>query len=268
MGGRPGAGSLPRVATHSYLEHPGPLAIAHRGGTESAPENTVAAFRAATELGFRYLETDVHLTADGVLVAFHDDELDRVTDGSGRVADLPWSEVRRARIGGTEPVPTLDELLEEFPDTRFNIDPKSDHTVVALVATLQRHDAVDRVCVGAFSDERLRRVRSLAGPELCTAAGPREITAMVATSRTAGVAGGSSDSAGYRCLQIPVRHLKVEIATPQFVAAAHRRGHQVHVWTIDEAPEMHRLLDMGVDGLMTDRPSVLRSVLEERGSWA
>ncbi len=256
------------MATHSYLEHPGPLAIAHRGGTETAPENTVAAFRAATELGFRYLETDVHLTADGVLVAFHDDELDRVTDGSGRVADLPWSEVRRAKIGGTEPVPTLDELLEEFPDTRFNIDPKSDHTVVALVATLQRHDAVDRVCVGAFSDERLRRVRALAGPELCTAAGPREITALVAASRTGRVAGApSADETGYRCLQVPVRHMKVEITTPQFIEAAHERGHQVHVWTIDDPAEMRRLLDLGVDGLMTDRPSVLRSVLEERGAW-
>jgi glycerophosphoryl diester phosphodiesterase len=149
------------VPLHPYLDHPRPLAIAHRGGTESAPENTVAAFRAATELGFAYLETDVHLTSDGVLVAFHDDELDRVTDGTGVLAGLPWSEVRQARIGGTEPIPTLDELLEEFPAARFNIDPKSDHVVVALVAALRRRDAVQRVCIGAFSDDRLRRLRSL-----------------------------------------------------------------------------------------------------------
>lgn len=258
------------MPSHPYLDHPGPLAIAHRGGTEVAPENTVAAFRAAVGEGFRYLETDVHLTADGVLVAFHDDELDRVTDGSGRLADLPWSEVGAARIGGTEPIPTLDELLEEFPDVRFNIDPKADHTVVALVAALRRHDAVGRVCIGAFSDDRLRRIRRLVGPGLCSAAGPREIAGLVGSVKvgrgeTRGSGGGGG---GYQCLQVPVRHLKVEIVTPAFVGAAHARGLQVHVWTIDEPDEMHRLLDLGVDGIMTDRPAVLRSVLTERGQWA
>jgi glycerophosphoryl diester phosphodiesterase len=188
-----------------------------------------------------------------------------VTDGSGVLADLPWSEVSAARIGGSEPIPTLDELLEEFPDARFNIDPKSDHVVVALVAALRRYDAVRRVCIGAFSDERLRRLRSLLGPDLCTAAGPREIAALVGSSRL-----GRSERReppGYQCLQVPVRHMKVEIVTPAMVAAAHSLGRQVHVWTIDEPDEMHRLLDMGVDGLMTDRPSVLKGVLVERGSW-
>lgn len=250
---------------HPYLVHPSPVAIAHRGGTEVAPENTVAAFRAARDAGFRYLETDVHLTSDGVLVAFHDDALDRVTDGTGTLADLPWSQVRDARIGGTEPIPTLDELLETFPDARFNIDPKSDLVVVSLVSALRRHGAFDRVCIGAFSDDRLRRLRSLVGPELCTAAGPREIAAMATSTRLG--RGAPNGPVAFRCLQVPVRHLKVEIVTPGFIAAAHRRGCPVHVWTIDDPAEMHRLLDMGVDGIMTDRPTVLRSVLEDRGSW-
>lgn len=256
------------MAAHPYLDHHRPLAIAHRGGTESAPENSLAAFGAATGLGFGYLETDVHLTLDGVLVAFHNDALDRVTDAHGAIADLPFAEVADARIGGTEPIPTLDELLETFPATRFNIDPKSDHTVVALVAALRRHGALDRVCLGAFSDERLQRLRSLAGPQLCTAAGPREITAAVAAVR-AGRAGGvvSRRAPAYGCLQVPVRHRGVEIVTRPFVEAAHARDLQVHVWTVDDPTEMHRLLDLGVDGLMTDRPSVLRAVLEDRGSW-
>jgi glycerophosphoryl diester phosphodiesterase len=251
------------VTSHPFLDHHGPVAVAHRGGTESAPENTLAAFRAATELGFRYLETDVHLTADGVLVAFHDDELDRVTDGTGILAELPHAAVREARIGGTEPIPTLDELLEEFPDARFNIDPKSDHVVVALVSALRRHRAVERVCIGAFSDARLKRLRSLVGPDLCTSAGPKEIAALVGASRT----GARRAAAGYQCLQVPVRHLKVEIVTPAFIGVAHAVGRPVHVWTIDDPVEMHRLLDMGVDGIMTDRPSVLKQVLQERGAW-
>ena len=255
------------MPTHPYLDHPAPLAIAHRGGTESAPENTVAAFRAATEVGFRHLETDVHLTADGVLVAFHDDELDRVTDGEGRLATLTWAEVGQARIGGTEPIPTLDELLETFPDTNFNIDPKSDDAVLALVATLRRHDALARVCVGAFSDDRLRRLRTLVGPDLCTAAGPLEMTGLIGSARIGRTVTGRGTTTPYRCVQVPVRHRKVEIVTPQLISAAHDRGLHVHVWTIDEPAEMHRLLDMGVDGIMTDRPSVLRGVLERRGEW-
>jgi glycerophosphoryl diester phosphodiesterase len=255
------------VPTHPYLDHPAPLAIAHRGGTESAPENTAAAFRAATDVGFRHLETDVHLTADGVLVAFHDDELDRVTDGRGRLAALPWAEVSQARIGGTEPIPTLDELLESFPDTNFNIDPKSDDAVVSLVATLRRHDALARVCIGAFSDDRLRRLRSLVGPDLCTAAGPREITGLLGSARVGRTTSGRTASSPYRCLQVPVRHRKVEIVTTGLISAAHDRGLHVHVWTIDDPVEMHRLLDLGVDGIMTDSPSVLRGVLEQRGEW-
>jgi glycerophosphoryl diester phosphodiesterase len=258
------------VPPHPYLAHPGPLPIAHRGGTEVAPENSVAAFRAALEVGFGHLETDVHLTGDGVLVAFHDEQLDRATDGTGTVADLPWSTVRQARIGGSEPIPTLDELLEEFPDARFNIDPKSDHVVVALVAALRRHDALDRVCLGAFSDDRLRRLRSLLGPGLCSAAGPREVAGLIRASKLGRAGAGSARSARDRdfdCVQVPVRHLRVEIVTADFVRTAHQQGVDVHVWTIDEADEMHRLLDLGVDGIMTDRPSVLRSVLVERGQW-
>ncbi|MHB1138544.1 MAG: glycerophosphodiester phosphodiesterase [Microthrixaceae bacterium] len=262
---------------HSFYDQRFPIAVAHRGGMESAPENTFAAFRAAYDLGFRHLETDVHVTADGVLIAFHDDALDRVTDRSGTIRELPWSEVSAALIGGTEPIPTLDQLLEEFPDIWFNIDAKSDDAVVALAAALRRHGAIARVCAGSFSDERLRRLRSLLGPELCTAASPPEVTQLVATAqvsaRTRRQEGPDEGPRRgvvprpYQCVQVPVRHGRVTIVTPELVRAAHRRGCHVHVWTIDDPTEMHRLLDLGVDGIMTDRPSVLREVLLERGQW-
>jgi len=250
-----------RVSLHPFLDHELPLAIAHRGGGEEAPENSVAAFEAAVRLGFTHLETDVHVTADGVLVAFHDEHLDRVTDGEGAVASLPWSEVRQARIAGTEPIPTLDELLERFPDTFFNIDPKVDDAVVPLAVAIRRHGAQDRVCVGAFSDRRLRRIRELFGGEVCTAASPREITGVLAGLRLRRVPGRG---AGWSCVQVPTHHRGVEIVTPDFVRAVHAAGRQVHVWTIDDPDEMHRLFDLGVDGIMTDRPSVLRSVVSQR----
>lgn len=254
------------MAPHPFLDHPGVHAFAHRGGTEAAPENSLAAFAAAVELGFDYLETDVHLTADGVMVAFHDEVLDRVTDMTGRIADLPWSEVSQARIGGTEPIPTMDEVLDAFPATRINIDAKSHEVVVTLAECLRRHRALDRVCVGGFSDRRLGRLRNMLGDRLCTSAGPRETAAFLAGVRLPGFRVPAD--AAYRCLQVPVRQAGIELVTAATVDAAHANSLAVHVWTIDDPAEMHRLLDLGVDGIMTDRPSVLRDVLTERGQWS
>lgn len=269
---------------HPFLAHGRVLAFAHRGGTETAPENSLAAFASAVELGFEYLETDVHLTADGVVVAAHDEHLDRVTDSSGAIAEMPWREVSRARIGGTEPVPTFEELLEAFPGVRFNVDPKSDAVVDPLVDLLVRHDALGRVCIGAFSQRRLERVREHLGPAVCTSAGPREITALMARSavrrrarnegparnegqaRDEGLA-RNEDGPPFECIQVPVSHRGVPVVTGRLVELAHQMDVQVHVWTVDEPAEMNRLLDLGVDGLMTDRPSVLKRVLVERGAW-
>lgn len=248
-----------------YLKHPGPLPIAHRGGDDVAVENSLAAFEAAAADGYLYLETDVHVTADGVLIAFHDDDLDRVTDQRGAVAELPWSVVSRARLGGTERIPRLEDLLEHFPDHRFNIDAKSDDAVLPLVSVLRRTGALHRVCLAAFSNERLQRLRALVGPGVCTAASPREIGRLTLASRVP--ATPMPATLPYQCLQVPTHHKGVELLTPAFIAAAHRRGVQVHVWTINDPAEMNRLLDQGVDGIITDRPRLLRSVLEERGAW-
>jgi glycerophosphoryl diester phosphodiesterase len=215
------------------------------------------------ELGYRYLETDVHVTADGVLVAFHDDKLDRVTDHTGVIADLTWDEVRTARVDGTGEISTMADLLEAFPDARFNIDPKADGSVEPLAELIMRTGSIDRVCIGAFSDRRIARLRKLLGPGLCTALGPRGVAQLELASK--GLPSGRLQA---QCAQVPVSVGRVTLVNDRFVAAAHRRSLQVHVWTIDDPDEMHRLLDLGVDGIMTDRPSVLRDVLVARGQWA
>jgi glycerophosphoryl diester phosphodiesterase len=250
------------VGLHPFLDHPTTLAFAHRGGASDHPENTLPAFASAVAMGYRYLETDVHLTADGTLVAFHDDRLDRVTDGCGAIADLPWAEVRQARVDGREPIPTLDDLFEAFPGARLNIDPKHDRAVDPLAHAVRRHRATDRVCVASFSDDRLRRLRAALGG-LCTALGPRQ----VARLRLGGPLGMARDFAG-QAAQVPPTVGGVPLVTARFVARAHGAGLQVHVWTIDDPVEMHRLLDLDVDGLMTDRPAVLKQVLEDRGRWS
>ena len=246
------------AARHPYLEWSGPLAFAHRGGTGAFPENTIAAFDDAVGLGFTYLETDVHATSDGVLVAFHDPDLSRTCGRPGDIANLPWSEVGDARVAGEHAIPTLDELLERYPEARFNIDCKSDEAMAPLVAALRRHACLDRVAIGSFSDLRLRRLRRELGPRLCTSLGPAAVASLVS--------GAPVPLAGLAA-QVPVRQGPVPVVTDTFVRRAHRRGLQVHVWTIDDPVEIARLLDLGVDGIMSDDLRALRDVMVARNLW-
>jgi glycerophosphoryl diester phosphodiesterase len=222
------------------------------------------AFEHAVRLGYRYLETDVQVTEDGVLVAFHDDDLLRTCGLDGRISALPWSEVNAARVDGAEPIPLLEDLLGQYPEARLNIDCKTDAAVDALVAAIRRTRSLDRVCVGSFSDRRLSRLRHALGAGLCTSMGPRAVARLRAGSWLAPSAAGSRAALA---VQIPVHRGRITLVDERLVRTAHRHGLAVHVWTIDDPVEMERLLDLGVDGIMTDRPAVLREVLERRHQW-
>ena len=249
-----------------FLDHPGPIPFAHQGGASDFPENTMRAFQHAVDLGYRYIETDVHATIDGVLVAFHDDTLDRVTDRRGVIGELRWADVRQARVGdGDDRIPRLEDLLGTWPDVRVNIDPKHDASVTPLVEVLTRNAAFDRVCIGAFSDRRLARFRRLTQGRVCTSMGPREVARLRAASYGAPV---GRFAAACACAQVPTHAARRTLVDRRFVDAAHRRGLQVHVWTINGADEMEELLDVGVDGIMTDSPAVLKEVLGRRQAWA
>ncbi|WP_298323004.1 glycerophosphodiester phosphodiesterase family protein [Haloactinopolyspora sp.] len=253
--------------THPFFDHPGPLAMAHRGFSTDGLENSMTAVAAAVDLGYRYVETDVRATLDGVAVAFHDATLDRVTDGTGAVAEQPWSRVHRALIGGREPIPTVEELLGTWPDLRLNLDVKSDPAVGPLARAIERTRSHQRVCVASFSDARRRAVlRRLTAP-VATSAGLHTVAMFRAASalRLTPVL-----RAGLRridCLQVPERFRFIDVATAAVVADAHAAGLQVHVWTVNEASRMNALLDLGVDGIVTDRADILRDVLTARGAW-
>ncbi|MEU0310976.1 glycerophosphodiester phosphodiesterase family protein [Streptomyces cyaneofuscatus] len=253
-----------KPSRHPYLDHATPLAFAHRGGAADGVENTAAAFRRAATAGYRYFETDVHSTADGRLVAFHDPTLDRVTDATGRISALPWSEVRRARVGGTEPLPLFEELLEEFPEARWNVDVKAEPALEPLLELIRRTDAWDRVCVGSFSEARVARAHRLAGPRLATSYGVRGVLGL--RLRSYGIP--APLRTGAVCAQVPERQGGIPVIDARFVRTAHALGLQVHVWTVNEPERMAALLDLGVDGIMTDHIETLRTVLSERGAWA
>lgn len=265
--------------SHPFFDPPGasddatmtPVAMAHRGFSLDGRENSMAAFAAAVALGFRHLETDVHTTADGILLLFHDETLDRVTDGSGRISELAGETVARARIGGTEPVPLFGELVTAFPDVRLNLDVKDWNSVDTLAAAIERYGLHDRVLIASFSDRRRRAVLKQLSRPAASSAGTASnaffvLLGPVLTAPLMNLL-ARRILRGVHALQVPVRYGAVTVVTPGFVRRAHRQGLHVHVWTINEPAEMHRLLDLGVDGIVTDRADLLKDVLRERGQW-
>lgn len=216
------------------------------------------AFEHAVSQGFDYLETDVHLSSDGVLVAFHDADLERITGRPGTIADRTWDELRAIDLGGAS-IPRLDELFSAFPDVRFNIDPKADDAVEPLGDVIAEFSAVDRVGIGAFDDARIAALQERFGPALCTSPGPMELLGYLADPT-----GPAFETHG--CLQIPPRFGDFEL-TAESLEPVQALGLQVHVWTINDETEMRRLLDLGVDALMTDKVELLKAVMIDRNEW-
>ncbi|WP_245413192.1 glycerophosphodiester phosphodiesterase [Arthrobacter celericrescens] len=249
-----------------------PLALAHRGFSREGLENSAAAFRTAVGIGITHLETDARATADGAVLLFHDATLDRVTDSRGRISELGAAQVSRAKIGGREAIPLLEDILREFPDARLNVDVKDRHTVAPLAAVIDRCAAHERVLITSFSDRRRRGVLKRLSRRTASSAGIF-LTAVFALAgpilpdRLLAKVMHDVDA-----LQVPVRYGRLELLTPGFLGRARRLGLQVHVWTVNDPAEMERLLDLGgegrgVDGIVTDRADLLKETLEQRGQW-
>lgn len=247
-----------------YGDGCGPLAIAHRGGSALAPENSLAAFGLASALGLRYLETDIRVTSDGQLVCFHDDTLERVTSAQGQVRSRSLRELRALRISGIAPIPTLDEALDAFPEQCFTVDLKDRAAIEPLVKSLQRKGVAERVCIAGAWDGWLGHVRREV-PEVTTALGWRSLTALLSCARAGLRPPRSLATAPFA--HVPVRLGRVPIFVERLVAMSHDIGVRVVTWTVDEPVVLRRLLDAGVDAIITDRPDVLREVLIQRGEW-
>nr|WP_236792456.1 glycerophosphodiester phosphodiesterase [Amycolatopsis sp. GM8] len=255
-------------STHPYLTGAFPRAFAHRGWHRDeldGMENSLSSFRRAVAEGYQYVETDVHATSDGVVVVCHDGSLDRTTDGHGAIAAQPWSVVKDAKVGGREPIARLEDVLEELPEARFNVDVKANSATVPFVELIERMGAHDRVAAASFSDARLARIRRLAGPKMLTAMGPRSVTALWANGWAPWLPLGFAHQGAMA--QVPVRQGPLTVVDRSFLRIAGRAGVEVHVWTINDEAEMRRLLDLGVHGIVTDRPDLLRDVLRDRGEW-
>lgn len=256
-----------------FLTHEHPIRFAHRGSRVLWPQNTMLAFQGAVDLGYRYLELDVHLSRDGRVVVFHDDHLERLTDGSGMVWDHDWDDLRTLdaahsfRGDGGFPlrgsgvgIPSLEEVLTTFPEALVNVDLKQDGIEEAVADEIRRLDAADRVLIGSFHDHRIARFRAATGGTVATSAGPEETRrAYIAAMR------GRPITAAADAFQVPERHRLLTVPARRFIDAAHAAGKHVHVWTVNAPRRMRLLLGRGVDGIVTDRPDLLDAVLGEEG---
>lgn len=246
---------------HPFLDHPLPLAFAHRGGALEVEENTAAAFAHAAALGYSHVETDVQATRDGVAVIFHDETLTRMTGESVRLDALSWAELRTRRTRGGHAIPRLDEVLSAWPGLFFNLEAKSDAAVAPMAEAIRAAAAISRVCVGSFDARRTAKAVRLLGPDLLWSPAQAGVLALWIRAWRL-----PAPRPGFRVAQVPPRHKGIPIVTRRFVDAAHAAGVHVHVWTVDDRAEMEQLLDLGVDGLMSDRPTLLREVLTARGA--
>jgi len=258
----------------AYVQTSRPLVMAHQGGADLAPSNTMAAFRNAAQMGVDVLELDVHTTKDGVVVVIHDATVDRTTNGTGRVHDLAWSDLQKLDAGyqfstdngQTFPfrgqgvtIPTLQEVLAAFPTLRINIeikqaDPPMEQAVADLI---QQAGAQERVLVVASNSDVIERFRALM-PEVATGASESEVRGFfyAQTLRVSAFYRPTADA-----LQVPENFGNIQVLSPHFVQAAHARDVAVHAWTINDVESMRRLLDMGIDGIITDRPDLALEVL-------
>ncbi len=263
------------MAPRPYLDLPGPWLIAHRGGSTLAPENTLPAFDRAVALGADALEIDLRLTSDGTVVVFHDDDTARITGAPGTIEARTLGEVRALDAafgfstdgGATHPlrgtgirVPTFAEVLERFPAMRLNVDAKPDDARLAeaLARDVRNAGAVARVCVGSFFDAQANRLGRLL-PEAARYLPQEAATCHVLNAKSGGAGAGCPK--GYDVADLPRRVGDMVVVDAKVVAYFHARGIAVHVWTIDDEAEMRALLALGVDGIVTDRPDVLKRVL-------
>ncbi len=260
---------IPVARNHPYLAASRPRAFAHRGwhvGDLAGLENTLAAFLRARDEGYSYVETDVHATRDGVLVVHHDATLRRVAGHPGVLRAMDWADVDPVRVRGREKLPRLEEALEALPGMRFNVDLKSAGTLRPMLELLERDDVAERVAVACTEEGRLRAVRQRFGDRVVTGVSARAALSLRARSVLPGVL-SRLVRVGGDLAQLPVRFGGLPVVDATSLRAAHAMGVEMHVWTVDRASEMHRLLDLGVDGIMTDRPDLLREVLIVRGAW-
>ena len=242
------------MSIHPYLDVPGVAISAHRGGSIEAPENTIESFEYSIELGSSYIETDVQLSSNGIPYIFHDDDLKRLFGKNIIFNSLHSDEIDELKLFDKYKIPTLESTLQKFPNTLFQIDVKTDEVVLPTMEVIKKTNSTDKVCIASFSSKRLKQVHKLY-PEICLSMGPFEVMKLLLASF-----GLYRNKVPGNCLQIPIYQYGIKLVTKRFINYIHSIGLKIHVWTINDEDTMQKLIDLGVDGIITDRPKALKDL--------
>ena len=243
------------MSIHPYLDVPGVAISAHRGGSIEAPENTIESFEYSIKLGSSYIETDVQLSSNGIPYIFHDNDLKRLFGKNIIFNSLHSDEIDELKLFDKYKIPTLESTLQKFPDTLFQIDVKTDEVVLPTMEVIKKTNSTDKVCIASFSSKRLKQVHKLY-PEICLSMGPFEVMKLLLASF-----GLYRKKVPGNCLQIPIYQYGIKLVTKRFINYIHSIGLKIHVWTINDEDTMQKLIDLGVDGIITDRPKALKDLL-------
>ena len=243
------------MSLHPYLKTPGVAISAHRGGSMEAPENTLESFKYSLELGCAYIETDVQLSSDGIPYIFHDDDLSRLLGKDVAFNSLHSSEIQNLKLFESFDIPTLETALKTFPDALFQIDLKTDEVAIPAMKIIETLEAFDRVCIASFSSKRLARINEMY-PHVCLSMGPKEILKLLLASY-----GLYKKKVPGNCLQVPIYQYGIKLVTKRFIQYVQNIGLKIHVWTINDKNQMQQLINLGVDGIITDRPKALKDLL-------
>ena len=246
-----------KIVNHPYLNQPGVAISAHRGGSEEAPENTLESFKYAIELGCSYIETDVQLSSDGIPYIFHDDDLKRLLGKDVVFNSLHSDQIEKLRLFKNHPIPKLETALSQFPNALFQIDLKTDEVAFPAMKIIEKLNAFARVCIASFSSDRLEKMRKTY-PKTCYSMGPKEVLKLLLASF-----GLYKNEVPGDCLQVPIYQYGIKLVTKRFVKYVQSKDLKIHVWTINDEYTMRKLIDLGVDGIITDRPKLLKEVLSK-----
>ncbi len=240
----------------SYLNYSGVAVLAHRGGSLESYENTIESFHYSKNIGCKFIETDVQLSSDGIPYIFHDDTFLRLLGKNIIFNSLDSSEIDKLRLFENHPIPKLDTVLKTFPDLYFQIDVKTDEVSLPTLEVIKKNNAMNRVCIASFSSKRLQNVYKQY-PDICLSMGPNEVLKMLLSSF-----GLYRKSINGHCLQIPIYQYGIKLVTKRFVEFVHKKGLKICVWTINDETTFKNLIDIGVDGIITDKPKLLFETLE------
>ena len=236
------------------------IGLVHRGGADETTENTIPAFQYASDLGFKFIETDVQASKDGIIVIFHDNDLSRMSDRKEKISDLSFEEIKEVELKGGGKIPTLEETLITFPDLKFNIDVKTNDAVEGAAKVIGKFSKSENICLASFSSKRLNKLRNILGQDFASSSSQKEVVGLLLNS-----IGLNIISSIGKCVQVPPSQWGVPIITKRFIDSVHNMGKKVHVWTIDDKDQMDNLYRLGVDGIMTDKPTALKEFLIEKG---